>query len=314
MIAAHQTSAPISSGAAAAVKGATRIRQTYAAFIPLGSVGGDLRELVAELTHTCNRSWSKREIVTDRVTRRPQGWEPAYGLEVGWGPRQKTLVTFRPCVVMTDISIEGPGRGTQRRLLMAAQQGDRTAMERLLQSYERLVWRVVWNMRPPIGCEREDLAQEARIGLLAAVRAWRPERGAFPAFADQCVRNRAVLAVQVASRRKHQMLTHALSLEGLATAVKDVTADSFEVDLLNTLAATDPDSDPVARVLGGERLTILLRALPTLTPSERDALRGTLSGETYEQLARARGCTPKAAEHAAYRARKRLAAALDGAA
>jgi len=34
-----------------------------------------------------------------------------------------------------------------------------------------------------------------RLGLLAAIRAWRPERGPFPAFADRCVTNQALLAL-----------------------------------------------------------------------------------------------------------------------
>jgi RNA polymerase sporulation-specific sigma factor len=212
---------------------------------------------------------------------------------------------------MTDISIGGPGGGTQRRLLEAAQQGDRTAIEELLRRYERLVWRVVWSLRPPAGCERQDLAQEARIGLLAAVRAWRPQRGPFPAFADRCVRNQALLAVKAAARHKHQLLSHAVSLDHAADAFTDaLTGDPFGLGLLDTLATGDRDNDPEARLLAREQVAGLLRALLTLTPSERLALAGTLSGESYERLARARGCTPKAASQAAYRARRKLAAGL----
>ena len=65
-----------------------------------------------------------------------------------------------------------------------------------MRRYEPLVQRVVWKLRLPPGCDREDLAQEARVGLLAAIRAWRPERGPFPAFADRCVSNQALLALE----------------------------------------------------------------------------------------------------------------------
>jgi len=87
---------------------------------------------------------------------------------------------------MKRTSIGQSAGGLQRRLLTAAQHGDLRAEEHLVRCYEPLVRRVVRNVRPPLGCEGDDLAQEARIGLVAAIRAWRPERGAFPAFAEAC--------------------------------------------------------------------------------------------------------------------------------
>ena len=116
----------------------------------------------------------------------------------------------------------GPGGGTHRRLLEAAQRGDRFAQEELVRRYEPLVQRVVWTLRLPPGCEREDLAQEARLGLLAAIRAWRPERGPFPAFADRCVSNQALLALKATSARKHQVLSLAASLDVATRALRQL--------------------------------------------------------------------------------------------
>ena len=61
---------------------------------------------------------------------------------------------------------------TPRHLIEAAQHGDAAAQEDLFRSYEPLVQPSVWKLRLPPGIEREDLAQEARIGLPAAIRAW----------------------------------------------------------------------------------------------------------------------------------------------
>jgi RNA polymerase sporulation-specific sigma factor len=200
--------------------------------------------------------------------------------------------------------------GTQRRLLAAAQQGDRAAIEQLLHRYERLIWRVVWSLHPPPGCEREDLAQEARIGLLAAIRAWQPERGPFPAFASHCVRNQTLLAVKAAARHKHQLLAHAISLTrtygGDTTTGEDWRAVTFH----DVLPATDPHTDPEARVLVNEQLRDVVRALPSLTERERRALVGTLDGRSYAELGPIIGGTTKAASHAADRARRKLAGAL----
>ena len=57
-----------------------------------------------------------------------------------------------------------------------------------------------------------------------------------------------------------------------------------------------------------------LRALPALSARERTALAGTLNGQRYEQMTPAPFPTAKAAEHAAYRARRKLAAARSRAA
>jgi hypothetical protein len=58
----------------------------------------------------------------------------------------------------------------------------------------------------------------------------------------------------------------------------------------------------------------VLRAPPTLAASERTALAGTLSGRGYQQMVPTPSGTWKAAEYAAYRARRTLADALPKAA
>jgi RNA polymerase sigma factor (sigma-70 family) len=146
--------------------------------------------------------------------------------------------------------------GTQRRLLEAAQQGDRTAIEELLRRYDLLVWRVVWSLHPPSGCEREDLAQEARIGLLAAIRAWQPQRGPFPAFAARCVRNQALLAVKAAARHKHQFLTRAISLNYEYGGDATSSGEPWALSLLDAVPTTSTGTDPetVARERGAAQL------------------------------------------------------------
>jgi RNA polymerase sigma factor (sigma-70 family) len=176
------------------------------------------------------------------------------------------------------------------------------------------VRRVVWTLRLPAGCEREDLAQEARLGLFAAIRAWRPERGPFPAFADRCVTNQALLAVAAARRRKQQILSLAVSLDADIASGK-TAGDRPAVSLLKLLAAPrDARTDPESRLLVREQLTGVLDAISTLTERERAAVAGGLSGQSYEQLAPRLGGSPKAVDGVTYRARRKLAAALPRAA
>jgi DNA-directed RNA polymerase specialized sigma24 family protein len=85
--------------------------------------------------------------------------------------------------------------------------------------------------------------------------------------------------------------------------------------LIDTLAAPrNPCDDPEARLLVREQLTNMLHALPTLTPSERAGLAMALNGHSYKHPAPPFTGTPKAASQAAYRARRKLAAALSRAA
>ncbi len=201
-----------------------------------------------------------------------------------------------------------------RRLVQAARRGDGRAENELARRYEPLVQHVVWALKLPRWCEREDLAQEARLGLVIAMRAWRPERGAFPAFARRCVRNQALLAVISASRRKHRALNLAVSLE---VEPAEHAADRRRPPLRLVGGFAMPHnyrSDPESRLLAREQLDSVLHALPTLTASERAAISGRLSGHTTVQLAQALSLTPKAASQAAHRARRKLAAALPQAA
>src|SRR5947209_13273556 len=108
---------------------------------------------------------------------------------------------------MSESALSSRASRTPLWLLTAAQQGDPAAERELLRRYEPLVQRVVWKLRLPPGCEREDLAQETRVGLSAAIREWQPKRGPFPAFADRCASNQALLALESDCRQKHQLLS-----------------------------------------------------------------------------------------------------------
>lgn len=195
--------------------------------------------------------------------------------------------------------------------MQAAQRGDRGAQEEIVRRYEPLVQRVVWKLRLPPGCEREDLAQEARVGLLAAIRAWRPERGPFPAFADRCMSNQALLALKAMTARKHQLLSRAVSLDAPLDRRASQAHDRPPPPLLDTLAAhRDTRTDPELRLLVHEQLTSVVRALPALTQSERAGLAMALNGQSPTRLASTLPGSPHAASQAAHRARRKLAAAL----
>jgi len=202
-------------------------------------------------------------------------------------------------------------------LLLAAQRDDRRALEQLVRRYEPLLRPLLARQRLPCRCDRGDLAQEARIGLLAAIRNWQPERGPFRPFAIHCVRAQLAKALDAAHARKHQPLNQALSLDALlhgttpaAGSLRDPHSPTHNDSGLATRSLVDLGSyaDPVAIVLLRERLAGVLAVLAALSARERAALLGMLAGKSYRQLAAERGCTGKAIERAASRARAKLVA------
>ena len=206
------------------------------------------------------------------------------------------------------------GRGTSlhlRALLEAAQRDDRRAVDELLRRYEPLVRAVVVRARPPYGCDRDELAQEARLGLLGAIRAWQPDRGPFGAFAARCARTRVINALDRAGARKHQLLSLAVSLDppsARRVAPSDPAGDVLRASLYDVIPSRSRLDQPVAMLLAREQLDRVLAALPALTAKERAALTGVLNGKSHQQLAAEQGSSRKAVALALRRARRKLAA------
>ena len=196
---------------------------------------------------------------------------------------------------------------TDHALLAAAQRNDQRAQTELFRRYDPLVQATLRPMRLPQRVEREDIVQEARIGLLCAMRAWRPGRGAFPAFAARCIRNRVIMVLNNAGRHKHRILNGAYSLDApIQQTVGGRTPDGSGPASCHELPGAGPG--PEATVLVREQLAAVLAALPTLTCRERQALAGMLNGCSQQQLADELGGTAKAFATALRRARDKLAA------
>ena len=187
----------------------------------------------------------------------------------------------------------------EQRLIGATKRGDGLAEAQLLSLYEPMVRRITGSLYLP-GGEREDLAQEARIGILAAIRAWDPDRRVpFRCFAWLCAVREARAAVNAARAAKHQPLNRARSLQAPAGEDGPPLAD--------TLAATGrPDEDPVAKTLARERLRSILDGTGALTELERGALTLSVNDRTHPDSARVLGVGERAVNNALQRARRKL--------
>lgn len=184
-------------------------------------------------------------------------------------------------------------------LAQAAQAGDDQALRTLVARYLPVARRAGrrWFL---VGGDRDDVEQEALIGLCEAVRDFDSDQGtSFRTFAELCVARQVLTAVRRATRHKHRPLNRSVPL----TPVPDEA-----VDLVRVLAAeADPAEDVVARVGIDDALAQLSARL---SPLERDVLALCLERRSYGEIGARLGRHPKAVDNAVQRIKRKAGADL----
>jgi RNA polymerase sporulation-specific sigma factor len=209
-----------------------------------------------------------------------------------------------------------PTTRIERRLILAARRGDATAQARILTQYEPMMRLIARRLYAPGGSD-EDLAQEARIGLLAAVRDWDALSGVpFSNFAWMCSTREARNAVETARRHKHHVLTSATPLdvaEGtpLKTGEMPFAFEAFAArrDRVRTAAracVNGGDTDPLSKTLAREQLRELVARSRTLSPLERRALMLATNDCSHREIAATLHIRVRAVNNALQRARSKL--------
>lgn len=170
--------------------------------------------------------------------------------------------------------------------------------ESLVVEYAPLARAIASEFRLP-GADREDVEAEAMIGVLEAIRSYRPELatdGGLRSWVAFVVRRNLYDALTAARRLKHGPLTD---------SIRDVVAEDGEtVPILDVVA--DPRADVPDLVELRERVRRLRAAIPTLSPLERETIAFVANGGIYSR--KGAGGTKKM-ENAVDRARRKLLAA-----
>lgn len=158
-----------------------------------------------------------------------------------------------------------------------------------IESYLPLVYRRV-NAFRRCGVEPDDLFQEGIIGLLSAIRSYRPKHGAsFETFAYLCITNRLRSAILAAKRAGHA-----------------VSYDAWQEE---RPLSEEPqaDADPQEIVAGREEMARWRqKVLERLSDFEQQAIGLYISGYSYEEIASMLHHTVKAVDNALQRARRKL--------
>ena len=142
------------------------------------------------------------------------------------------------------------------------------------------------------------------IGLVKAIRSYRPDQGAsFSTYAQLLITRQIVSAVRNASREKHSPLNNAVSL-----------SDPLE-DGESTLADTIPAgsaSDPELAAINTDILSMLLQPENTsFSKLEHLVIRYMAAGKSIREIADITGKTPKQISNAVQRVREKIRKAIE---
>lgn len=196
----------------------------------------------------------------------------------------------------------------ETELILRAREGDATALAVLLDRYRWLA-RSKSRSYFVLGADREDVVQEAMIGLYTAVRDFVPERGvSFRTFAEVCVSRSVLTAVKRGARHKHGPLNRALRLEAPASTLAHDHDGPTLAELVPAVAA----ADPLAEVIAGEQLTALMCHLAeVLSDLEVQVLRHHVQGKSYDDIAGMLQRHVKSVDNALQRIRRKVQEHLD---
>lgn len=157
-----------------------------------------------------------------------------------------------------------------------------------------------------IGGDRDDVEQEALIGLYKAIRDFRPGHDAnFRGFAELCIRRQIITAIKSATRQKHRPLNSYLSI-----STPDTTEEPGETSVEAQLAIHS-DEDPADALVEWERQVTMRRSVGSvLSGLELDVLGLYLEGCSYEEMSETLGRQTKAIDNALQRIKRKLGGGL----
>lgn len=181
---------------------------------------------------------------------------------------------------------------TDAELALLASHDDQEAFACLFGRYNAMIHAKALLRSERCGCDvTDDMAQEAAIGFLKAVRSYDPEKGAsFRTYAERCVDNVLTSAVRAYFNEKNTAFTGHTQLDDPGVSKK-----SFTLKL----------DDPEEYLMTGQLESEVLAGLSEL---ERSVIVMRLKGMSYEETAQALGVNVKAVDNAIQRVRQKLKA------
>ncbi len=180
-------------------------------------------------------------------------------------------------------------------LIAMARQGNHLAEDELAVRYSKQV-RICARPYFLAGGDSEDLIQEGMLGLLSAIRKFDPAGGtSFKTYAEQCIRNRLISAIESASRLKHNPLNDGVSFEDLVSDEHSVPEDTFSRQTEELVLVREWEKE------------LFARKAKLLSKLEKKVLGMYLAGMSYKEIAEKLNKPEKSIDNAVQRIRKKIA-------
>jgi RNA polymerase sporulation-specific sigma factor len=180
-------------------------------------------------------------------------------------------------------------------------EGDAQALDAIILRY-RTFAKVKARSYFLIGGDRDDVEQEALIGLYKAIRDFRPGHDVhFRGFAELCIRRQIITAIKAATRQKHQPLNGYLSIS------PSERADDPEAPPIERSLVCHADTDPADAVVASEqRIATRDQLGSVLSALEHRVVELYLDGRTYDEMSDSLGRHTKAIDNALQRIKRKL--------
>lgn len=188
---------------------------------------------------------------------------------------------------------------TDEELIEIIQNGDRNALNYLLDQYKDLV-NIKIGKYFIIGAEKEDIFQEGMIGLYKAVKSFNKDKhNSFKSFANMCIERQLITAIKTSNRQKHMPLNSYLSLNTSAYNQED-SEDLMEIFNSHTM------EDPLETITKKEYYKFVEDSIDkNLSTFEKQVLQRFINGESYVDIAQKLDSSVKSVDNAIQRIRKK---------
>lgn len=117
------------------------------------------------------------------------------------------------------------------------EEGDKNAINYIFERYRELIQSKASRFFV-IGAEKDDIVQEANIGLYKAIQSFDLEKeNSFKTFANLCIERQLITTIKSSNRQKHIPLNSSFSLN---LSAYDENDDTSVLEILDAKTAEDP--------------------------------------------------------------------------
>ena len=194
---------------------------------------------------------------------------------------------------------------TEENLVLMAQEGDSMALETLIKGFQGFL-NYICDKYYLKGGDKDDLIQEANIGLLEAIEAYQIDSGKkFRNFAFLCVKRELDSCILKYNRKKHSILNDAIPIFAHADKEEERTGYSYQVSVDRLIKDNTPN--PEALIVEKESLSELLSCINSiLSDLEREVLFLRITGLSYSEITTKLNLQTKSVDNAVQRIRRKI--------